>query len=187
MRVLEAEPAEADLPVIHAVAIEVNDVIGLAGTASAVELLAQGGQRGRAEHVEAHETAEFFHRLDQRQRARAVIEVAAGVVLRTGGDEQDADGRGDHRHVEHARIRQAPADARRLRALEQEAVAVVQKFPREAEQECGRFAGGLDVSVCVAVGCAGFERRIDVDGEPAAGMSVDPGPGVYDVRRVCAG
>ena len=76
LRVLEAQPAEADPTVIDAVAIEVDDLIRLAGAAGAVELLAQGGQRGRAEHVEADETAEFFHRLHQRQRARAVIDVA---------------------------------------------------------------------------------------------------------------
>ena len=47
------------------------------------------------------EAGEGFHRLDQRQRARAMIDVAAGVVLRPRGDEQDADGRGDDGHVEH--------------------------------------------------------------------------------------
>lgn len=33
-------------------------------------------------------------------------------------------------------------------------------------------------------GCAGFERGIHVDGETAAGMIVDPCPGVHDVRRM---
>ena len=101
LRVLEAQPAEADRAVIDAVAIEVDDVIRLAVAAGAIELVAQGGQRGRAEHVDADEAAEVFHRLDQRQRAGAVINVAAGVVLRPRGDEQDADGCGDDWHVEH--------------------------------------------------------------------------------------
>ena len=121
-----------------------------------------------------------FHRLDQRQRARAVVDVAAGVVLRPRGDEQDADGRGDDGHVEHLGVRQAPADARGLRALEKVAVAVVEQFPRQAEQERGGFLGGLDVGL----GRAGFERRIHVDGEAAPGVIADPRPGVHDVRGV---
>ena len=38
----------------------------------------------------------------------------------------------------------------------------------------------------VGVGRAGFERRIHVDGETAAGVVVDLRPGVHDVRRVRA-
>ena len=81
-------------------------------------------------------------------------------------------GRDDHRYIEHARIRQAPADARRLRALEQEAVAVAQKLPRQAEQERGGFAGGLDF----VIGRAGFEQRIHVDGETVTGITFHPPP-----------
>ncbi len=115
LRLLEAEPAEADGGVIDAVAVEVDDVIRLAGVPGAVELVAERRQRGRAEHVELDQAGQRFHRLDQRQRARAMIDVAARVVLRPCGDEQDADRRGDDRHVEHARVRQTPADARGLR------------------------------------------------------------------------
>ena len=57
LRVLEAQPAEADAAVIDAVAVEVDDVIRLARVAGAVEFLAQGGQRGRAEHVERDQAA----------------------------------------------------------------------------------------------------------------------------------
>jgi hypothetical protein len=39
---LEAQPAEADGGVIDAVAVEVDDMIRLAGAAGAVEFLAQG-------------------------------------------------------------------------------------------------------------------------------------------------
>jgi hypothetical protein len=180
LRVLEAQPAEADTAVIDAVAIEVDHVIRLAGAAGAIEFLTQGGQCGRVEHVDADETAEVFHRFDQRQRARAVIDVAAGVVLRTGGDEQDPDRRGDHRHVEHARVRQAPADTGRLRALEQEILAVVEQFPRQTEQERGGFVRGIHFGL----GCARFERGIHVDGETAARMPVDLRPRVHDVCRV---
>ena len=74
---LEAQPAEADLPVIHAVAVEVDDVIGLVLGAGAVELVAQGGQRGRVEHVELDQAGQRFHGLDQRQGAGAVVDVAA--------------------------------------------------------------------------------------------------------------
>jgi hypothetical protein len=69
-----------------------------------------------------------------------VIDLAAGLILRPGGDQQDTDGHGDHRHVEHACIRQTPTDARGFRTLEKKAAAVVQKFPGEAEQERGGFA-----------------------------------------------
>ena len=51
LRVLEAQPAETDGAVIDAVAIEVDDVIGLLLGAGAVEFLAQGRQRRRAEDV----------------------------------------------------------------------------------------------------------------------------------------
>ena len=42
-----------------------------------------------------------------------------------------------------SRVRQTPADAGGLRALKEVAVAVVEQFPRQAEQERGGFAGGL--------------------------------------------
>ena len=141
--------------VIDAVAIEVDDVIGLLLAAGAVEFLAQGGQRGRAEDVDLDQAGQGFHRLDQRQGAGAVVNVAARLVLRPRGDEQDADGRGDDGDVERLRARQASADAGGFRALEEIAVAVVEQFPRQAEQERGGFLGGLHVGL----GRAGFERR----------------------------
>ena len=67
--------------------------------------------------------------------------------------------------------------------MKKEAVAVVEEFPWQAAQERGGFAGGLRLRV----GCSGFERRIHVDGETAAGMTVDPRPGVHDVRGVRTG
>ena len=51
-------------------------------------------------------------------------------------------------------------------------LAVVEQFPRQAEQERGGFAGGL----YVRVGRAGFERGIHVDGEAAAGVVADLAP-----------
>ena len=180
LRVLEAEPPEADGAVIDAVAVEVDDVVGLAGAAGAVELLAQGGQCGRAEQAQANEAAQRLHRLDQRQGAGAVVDVAAGLVLGPRADEQDADGGGEHRHVEVPRVRQAPAHAGGLRALEQEAVAVVEQLPRQAEQQ----GGGLPSGLHLGLGGAVFERRIDVDGEAAPGLRVDARPGVQDVRGV---
>ncbi len=161
-------------------AIEVDDVIRLALAPRAVELLAQCRQRRRAEHVNADESGQLLHGLDQRQRADAVIEVAARLVLRPRGDEQDADRRGDDGQVEHLRVRQPAADTRRLRALEKEAGAVVEQFPRQAEQERGAFARGLRVGF----GGAGFESRVEVDGEAAARMTVDLRPRLHHVRRV---
>lgn len=145
LRVLEAQSAQADRAVVDAVAVEVDDVVRLARAAGAVELLAQGRQRGRVEDVDLDQAGQRLHRLDQRQRARAVVDVAAGVVLRSRRDEQDADRRGDDGDVEHPRVRQAPADAHRPRALEQVAVAVVEELPRQAEQERGGFLGVLDL------------------------------------------
>ena len=66
-------------------------------------------------------------------------------------------------------IRQAAADTRGLRALEQVAIAVVKQFPRQAEQECRGFPSDLRVGL----GGAGFQRRIDVNGETAPGVRVD--------------
>ena len=94
---------------------------------------------------------------------------AAGVVLRAGGDEQDPDGRGDHRHVEHPRVRQAPADPRGLRALEEITLAVVEQLPRQLQELGGRLLGQRDVGV----GGAGFDGRVHLDGEAAPGAGVD--------------
>src|SRR6185436_8085530 len=100
LRILEAKTAEACTLVVDAMAVEVNDVIRLACTTSAVELLTQRGQRGRVEHVDADEASQRFRRLDQWQRTGAVIDVAAGIVLRSRGDKQDANGSRDDRDVE---------------------------------------------------------------------------------------
>jgi hypothetical protein len=91
--------------------------------------------------MDAHQAAQSLHRFHQRQRARTVIDVTAGFVLRPGSDEQDADGRGDHRYIERTRVRQASTYPRGLCPLEKEALAVVQQFPGQAQQERGGFLG----------------------------------------------
>jgi hypothetical protein len=177
--VLETKSSEAGLAVVDAVAVEVDDVIRPAGATGAVELFAQCGQRGRIEHLDADKAAQRLHRLDQRQCTGAMIDVEAGLVLGPRGNEEDANRCGDDRHVEHAGAWQASADANGLRALKKEGLAVVQKFPRQAEQECRRLAGGLHVGSRRA----GFERCVDLDRETATGIG-DPRPGLHDVRRV---
>ncbi len=116
---LEAQPAEADGGVIDAVAVEVDDMIRLAGAPGAVEFLAQRRQRGRAEDVELDQAGQRFHRLDQRQRAGPMIEIVACVIFRSWGDEQDADGRGDDGDAEALCAGQPAADAGWLRPLKQ--------------------------------------------------------------------
>jgi hypothetical protein len=53
LRVLKAKPAQPDRAIIDAVAIEMDDMIRLAATSSAVEFFPQSGQRGRAKHLDA--------------------------------------------------------------------------------------------------------------------------------------
>jgi hypothetical protein len=179
-RLLEAQPAETDAAVVDAVTVEMDDVIGLSLGAGAVQFLAQGRQRGQIEHVELDQAGQGFHRLDQRQRADAMVEVVAGVVLRSGSDQQDADGRGDHRRGERLGSWEPAANAGRLRALKQKSLAVVQQFPRQAEQSRCSFPGGEHLGFR----CVGFGHRIDMDGEAATRTSVDPRPGVHDIRGV---
>ena len=87
LRVFEAKAAKTDLRVINTVAIEVHDVIRLVSLASAIQFLAQGRQRRRAEHMNAHEAPEFLHCLDQRQGACPMVDVPARVVLGACGDQ----------------------------------------------------------------------------------------------------
>ncbi len=111
LRILEAKAAEPGTAVEDAVAIEVDDVIGPGLAARPVEFLAQRRQRRRTQHMDVHEAAERLHRFDKGQRTDAMIDETAGFVLRARGDEQDADGRGDHGHLEIvAGVRQAPPD-----------------------------------------------------------------------------
>ena len=70
------------------------------GRPGAIQFLAQGRQRGRAEDVDLDQAGQCFHRLDQRQRAGPMIEIVACVIFRSRGDEQDADGRGDNGDAE---------------------------------------------------------------------------------------
>ena len=85
---------------IDTVTIEVDHVIWLTGAAGTVEFFAQCRQRWWAEHVKAHQPAQFFHRLDQWQGAGTVIDVTALLVFRPRSDEQNANGCRDHGHLE---------------------------------------------------------------------------------------
>ena len=184
LRILEAKAAEPGTAVKDAVAIEVDDVIGLGFAARAVEFLAQRRQRRRTQHMDVHEAAECLHRFDKRQRTGAMIDVTAGFVLRARGDEQDADGRVDHGHLEIvAGVRQAPPDARGLGSLKQETRPIVKQFPREAKQDRGGFARRFDLRC----GRTGFGCRIDMDGESAADLAIDPVPRLHDVPGVLGG
>ncbi len=117
-RVFEAEPAEADPAVVDAVAVEVDDVVGRLGVGGGLQRMAQRGQCWRVQHPQLDQAAEVFHRIDQRQRAGAVVDIAAGVVLRAGRDHQDADRGGDYRDVQHLGVGQALAHAGGSCALE---------------------------------------------------------------------
>ncbi|MEI2781737.1 MAG: hypothetical protein V9H25_10940 [Candidatus Competibacter sp.] len=114
------------------------------------------------------------------KRADAVVDVTAGVVLRSGGDQQDADGRGDHRHVERLGSREPAANAGGFGALKQKSLAVVQQFPGQTEQSRCGFLGRERLGFRRV----GFERGIHMDGEAAPRMSVDPRPSLHDVRGV---
>ena len=95
--------------------------------------------------MEFDQPGQGFHGFDQRQGAGAVVKVAAGLVLGPGGDEQDADGRGDNGHIQVFGVRQAAANAHGLCPLKEEAFAIVEEFPREAQQFGGRLLRGLDI------------------------------------------
>ena len=56
----------------------------------------------------------------------------------------------------------------------------MKQLPRQAEQSGRDFLGGLDVGF----GRACFERRVNMDGETAAGVIADLRPGLHDVRGV---
>ncbi len=173
-------PPRPTRAVIDAVAIEVDDVIGLPLGAGAVQFLAQGRQRGRIEDVKLDQTGQGLHRLDQRQRADAVVEVAAGVVLRSGGDQQDADGRGDDGDAEALGAGQPAANAGGLRPLKQKGLAVVEQFPRQTEKSRRGFLGGEPLGFRRV----GYERGIHMDGEAATRAVADLRPSLHDVRGV---
>jgi hypothetical protein len=90
-RLLEAQPAQALLPVVDAVTVEVDDVVGPALPAGLVQGLAQGRQGRRAQDVQRHQAAQVLDRVHQRQGRDAVVDAAAGVVLRARADQQNAD------------------------------------------------------------------------------------------------
>nr|WP_157640037.1 hypothetical protein [Lamprocystis purpurea] len=143
-RVLEAESAQAQSAVVDPVAVEMDDMVGGARIVGAFELRAQRREGRRLQEAQIDQTAQVFHGLDQRQAARAVVDIAAGVVLRPGDDQQEADGCG----VAGLRVRrlaagQAAADPGGAGALEQESLAVVQQFPGEREQGAGASRPGV--------------------------------------------
>jgi hypothetical protein len=81
---------------------------------------------------------ELFDGVDQRFGAGAVVDVRTRVVFRPRAGEQNANWRGEHGDRHRVFARQPAAHAHRLSALEEEAAAIVQQFPRQAEQErCG--------------------------------------------------
>jgi hypothetical protein len=141
--VFEAQSAKAFGPGVDAVAIEVDDVIRPAGLPRAIQITEQRGKRGRVQQAKPHQPAQVLHGLDQWLGARAVIDVGTGVIFRSRGDQQDADGRVDRRNVQNAGVGQPPPDADRPGTLEQEPAAVVHQLPGQAEQGCGGLAGDL--------------------------------------------
>jgi hypothetical protein len=86
----------------------------------------------------------------------------------------------DDGHIQHLGVREASADACRLCALKQVAVAVVEQFPGHLEEFCGGFLGDFNVSL----GRAGFEHGIHMDEEAAPGMTADPRPSAHHVCGV---
>jgi len=125
------------------------------------------------EDVERDQAAELLDGVHQRQGGGAVVDVAAGLVLRPRADQQDADRRVEQRAGVVALARQAAAHPGGPGALEQEPVAVVQQLPGQAEQGGGGLLGLPAFFVARAV-----ERRgIDIDREAPGGTGVDALPG----------
>ncbi|KFB74753.1 MAG: hypothetical protein AW06_004304 [Candidatus Accumulibacter cognatus] len=162
-RVFEAERAEAGVPVVDAVAVEVQDVVRLAGALGAIEFVAQGGQRRRGQEMHFDLAGERFHRVDQRPGAGAEVDVGTRVVFRPRAGEQNANRGGEDGDRHRLFARQPAAHAHRLSTLEEVAAAVVQEFPRQAEQERCGFAGQQHL----LFGCAGVAGAVDFDRETA--------------------
>src|SRR6185295_18251862 len=99
-----------------------------------------------------------------------MIDVATRVILRPCSDEQNANGCGDDRHVEHFRVRKPATEAYRLCALEQVVVSVVEQFPRQRQQERGCFFGGLEISIR----SVGFRSSVHVYRKTTAGVITNP-------------
>ena len=163
---LEAQSAETDSRVIDAVPIEMDDVIRLPRDTGTFEFLTQCRERRRAEEGDFDQTGQRLHRLDQRQGANAVVDVAAGIVIGPRRDQQDANGRRHDGHFEDFRVRQTPPGARGFRPLKQEAVAIVQQLPRQAEQLRSRLPSRRDLGRRRP----DFQHRIHMHGEPPPGM-----------------
>jgi hypothetical protein len=113
----------------------------------------------------------------------AAIDVPARIILGPGRDQQDADGWGDHRHITRRSVGQAPADAHGLGALEQEAAAVLQKHPGQAEPQ----GGGFPRELLLGFGRPGFQLRIHMHRKAPSSLVADPRPGGHDVGRVLDG
>ncbi len=151
--VFEAQPAQAHATIVDAVAVEVDHMVGLAAATGAVQLFTQSAECGRPEDVQLHQPAQGLHGADQPQGAGPVIDVAAGLVFRPGRYQQDADGRIDYGHIQNARARQAATDPCGLCSLEQEAVAIAEQLPRQAQQQRGRLASPSFLGLLRAGNC----------------------------------
>ena len=127
--------AVAPGPVKHAVAVEVNDVVGLARVARALQLGLQGGEGGRVEDGEPGQITEGGQRLDERAGADAVVNVGnvnvLGVLLWSRADEQDAERGGGGERVFGDLVGQAAAHAHTAGTLEEVVAVVVGEFPRK--------------------------------------------------------
>jgi hypothetical protein len=141
-RFFEAQRAQAVAAVEHAVAVEVDHVVRLAGLVRAAQFGFQRLERGRIQDRPLGQLAQRPQRFDHGPGADAVVDVPGLLVVRPGTDQQHADRRPAGLRFRLLRAAQPPPHTHAAGALEQVAQAVVQQFPRQAQQQRGGLVGG---------------------------------------------
>ena len=164
---LAAAGTVAARAVEDAVAVEVDDVIGLTVLLGPVQLRAQGRESGRVEDGQLRQLAQRRQSLDQGPGAHAMVDVGNPVLLRPRADQEDPQGRGGLHLVLLDLVGQPPPHAGAPAAGEQEARAVVDQLPGQGEQGRGGRAGLL----LLIVGGLGQHVVVDQHREPPLGAA----------------
>ena len=137
---LKTQRAQAGVAVVHAVAVKVQHMKGPAFTFGLGQRRVQRWQAGRLQQRELNLAGQRLHRINQGAGAGAVVDVAAGLVLGSGADQQHPNRRGQHRHSHRVIAGQPAPHPHRPRALKQEVAPVVQQLPGQAQQQRGGLA-----------------------------------------------
>ena len=110
-----------------------------------------------------------------------MVDVAAGLVFRAGGDQQHSDRWHNHGNRQVVLDGQAAAHPHRPRALKQEALAVVEQLPGQPEQGSCGFLGGV---LFLLLTGSTHQGGIHGHGEATACSLADPSPTLQHLCRV---